>query len=125
MADLPPAFKRLEEAMRSLATFNAAGIAGAIGLMQRPGPIALDLRLSALFFVGGLLSVVVAWISGINRDFVMVRRSGALETYQADMSYFIKVMRAMLTPCLFSLVLFLVGVFLAFAGVGGFSDLKL
>lgn len=90
MERLDPIFRKLEDTMRSLATFSAAGIAGVIGLMRRPGPVALELKLSGLCFLVAVIGIMAGWFVGMNRDYPTVR-----EMFSANIGYFVKTAKLM------------------------------
>ncbi len=55
---------KLHEARTGLITFNGAGIAGIIGLMQRGRPFPASLRVAGIIFLIGIFCGVAAWIFG-------------------------------------------------------------
>lgn len=55
-------YKKFDDAMRAVATFNGAGIAGVIALAQRSGPIAVTAKFAGVAFSLGLLGAIAMWV---------------------------------------------------------------
>jgi len=58
-------YKKLDEAVRGLVGFNAAGIAGVIALAGKSDHMPGFLRISGFIFLVGVFAGVAAWIYGI------------------------------------------------------------
>jgi hypothetical protein len=58
-------YKKLDEAVRGLVGFNAAGIAGVVALAGKVSPMPTSLRIAGIIFLIGVFAGVAAWIFGI------------------------------------------------------------
>ena len=58
-------YKKLDEAVRGLVAFNAAGIAGIVALASKESPISSTLHFAGFIFLVGVFAGVAAWILGI------------------------------------------------------------
>jgi hypothetical protein len=58
-------YKKLDEAVRGLVGFNAAGIAAVVALAGKTSPMPTTLRIAGVIFLVGIFSGVAAWIFGI------------------------------------------------------------
>jgi hypothetical protein len=57
--------RKLDEAVRGLVGFNAAGIAGIVVLAGKTSPMPTPLRIGGLIFLVGVFAGVAAWVFGV------------------------------------------------------------
>jgi hypothetical protein len=62
MGTIQQFLKKFDDGMRALATFNGAGIAGVIALMQRHEPISWSIRGAGIAFLLGIFGAVAMWV---------------------------------------------------------------
>jgi len=102
-------YKKLDEAIRGLVGFNAAGIAGVVALAGKMTPMPTSLRVAGIIFLVGIFAGVAAWVFGVPGP-----PADLMEKWERDSEQEVKYITITLY---LSAAAFLIGVSIAFFSV--------